>query len=53
MCMERHNFFFPKELMIELKKLSEETGAPMAEIIRRAIKEYIEKRRIEDQKKNE
>lgn len=43
--MQRHNLFFPDELVAEFKKLSKETGAPMAELIRRAMKEYIEKKR--------
>jgi predicted DNA-binding protein len=46
--MRIYNFYFPEELIVELKKLSEETGAPVAELLRRATKEYLEKR-----KKNE
>jgi metal-responsive CopG/Arc/MetJ family transcriptional regulator len=45
--MQRHNLFFPDELIAEFKKMSEETGAPMAELIRRAMKEYVEKRKHE------
>jgi predicted DNA-binding protein len=42
--MHIHNFFFPDELFNKLKNLSEETGAPVSELVRRACKEYIEKR---------
>jgi metal-responsive CopG/Arc/MetJ family transcriptional regulator len=45
--MERHNLFFPEEMIADLKRLSEETGAPMSELIRRAVKEYLDKRKRE------
>lgn len=45
--MERYNFFFPEELMAELKRMSEETGAPVSELVRRAVKEYLDKRKRE------
>lgn len=41
--MHVHNFCFPDDLMKELKELSEETGAPVSELLRRAAKEYLEK----------
>jgi metal-responsive CopG/Arc/MetJ family transcriptional regulator len=40
--MERYNHCFPDDLMADLKKISEETGAPVSELLRRAAKEYIE-----------
>lgn len=39
--MKRHNFFLPDDLVAEMKKLSETTGATMSEIVRRALKAYI------------
>jgi hypothetical protein len=42
--MHVHNFFFPDDLMDKLKSMSEETGAPVSELLRRAAKDYIEKR---------
>jgi len=41
--MERYNHCFPKDLMAELKKISEETGAPVSELLRRATKEYVDR----------
>jgi predicted DNA-binding protein len=49
--MHLYNFFFPEELMTELKNLSKETGAPVAELVRRATKEYLEKRKYEKDQK--
>jgi predicted DNA-binding protein len=40
--MQRHNFFLPKELAEQLKELSERTGVPMSEIVRRALQAYLE-----------
>jgi metal-responsive CopG/Arc/MetJ family transcriptional regulator len=48
--MQRYNFFFPKELMKEFKKISEETGAPISELLRRAAREYLEKRTLKKSK---
>ena len=42
--MHQHNFFLPDELINQLKELSKETGAPVSELLRRAAKEYLEKR---------
>jgi len=44
--MHLYSFLFPEELMKELKKLSEETGAPVSELVRRAIREYLEKKKL-------
>lgn len=41
--MKRHNFFYPEQLIEELRKLSKETGLPMSELIRRAISEFLER----------
>lgn len=41
--MKRHNFFYPEQLIAELKALSAKTGLPMSELIRRAIAEYLDK----------
>ena len=36
-------FFIDREQKDQLAKLSELTGAPMSEIVRRAIREYVNK----------
>jgi predicted DNA-binding protein len=41
--VKRHNFFYPEQLIAELRALSAKTGLPMSELIRRAIAEYLEK----------
>ena len=41
--MEKYNFYFPDDLMKDLKKISERTGAPVSEILRRAARDYVEK----------
>jgi len=48
--MHIHNFFFPDELINELKDLSKETGAPVSELLRRAAREYLEKRKKKHEK---
>jgi metal-responsive CopG/Arc/MetJ family transcriptional regulator len=40
--MRRYNFFFPEDLIEELKELSKKTGAPMSELLRRSLKEYLD-----------
>jgi predicted DNA-binding protein len=39
--MERTALFLEEEQIEKLKKLSEKTGAPVAELIRRAIDRYL------------
>ena len=44
--MERNfNFKIPSELDSELKAEAQRTGAPMSEIVRRAIKIYLSKKK--------
>jgi predicted DNA-binding protein len=43
--MTRTSLFFPKELIDALRKLSAKTGAPIAELIRRAVAEYVERKK--------
>jgi predicted DNA-binding protein len=42
--MKRTALFLKEEQIKKLQKLSEKTGAPLAELIRRAIDEYLKKR---------
>jgi hypothetical protein len=44
MVMKRTALFLKEEQVIKLQKLSEKTGAPVAELIRRALDEYLKKR---------
>ncbi len=41
--VKRTTIFLPDEVLANLKKLSHKTGAPMAELIRRAIEAYLKK----------
>ena len=41
----RTTVWLPDEMLAELKKLSAKTGAPMAELFRRAVKAYLKKLR--------
>lgn len=41
--MTRMNFHFPKLMVAKLRKLSMLSGVPVAEIVRRAVKEYLDK----------
>ena len=41
MVMKRTALFLKEEQVIKLQKLSEKTGAPVAELIRRAIDKYL------------
>jgi predicted DNA-binding protein len=41
----RTNIFLPEALIRKLKALSEKTGLSVAEIVRRAIDEYLSKRK--------
>jgi metal-responsive CopG/Arc/MetJ family transcriptional regulator len=49
--MHVHNFLFPEELFKELRSVSEETGAPVSELVRRAVREYLEKKKKKDAQK--
>jgi metal-responsive CopG/Arc/MetJ family transcriptional regulator len=49
--MHVHNFFFPDELFNEIKDLSDETGAPVSELVRRACKEYLERKQKHEKAK--
>jgi Ribbon-helix-helix domain len=42
--MERTALFLKEEQIEKLKKLSDKTGAPVAELIRRAIDKYLQER---------
>jgi predicted DNA-binding protein len=44
MTMKRTALFLKKEQLKKLVKLSEKTGAPVAELIRRAIDRYLRER---------
>ena len=50
--MHKYIFYFPDDIIKELRKLSEETGAPMAELLRRAARKYLDKRKILDKASN-
>ncbi len=40
---KRTTVWLPEELVARLKKLSAKTGAPMAELFRRAVEAYLKK----------
>ena len=40
---KRTTVWLPEELLVKLKKLSRKTGAPMAELFRRAVAAYLKK----------
>jgi predicted DNA-binding protein len=42
--MKRTALFLKEEQIKKLQKLSEKTGAPLAELIRRAIDRYLQER---------
>lgn len=44
MLMKRTALFLEEEQLKKLQKLSEKTGAPVAELIRRAIDRYLQER---------
>ena len=44
MAMKRTALFLKEEQLEKLQKLSEKTGAPVAELIRRAIDRYLQER---------
>jgi predicted DNA-binding protein len=39
--MKRTNYYMPKQMHDRVKALSDKTGVPMSEIIRRAIDEHL------------
>lgn len=41
--MRRTSLLFPAHLMDDLRALSESTGAPVAELVRRACEDYIQR----------
>jgi len=41
--MKRTNVFLPEQLITRLKRVSEETGLPVSELIRRAIDAHLNK----------
>jgi predicted DNA-binding protein len=42
--MKRTNYYFPEPLIARLRLASKKADMPMAEIIRRALEEYLNKR---------
>ena len=42
--MKRTALFLKEEQIKKLQKLSEKTGAPVAELVRRALDDYLKKR---------
>ncbi len=44
MAMKRTALFLKEEQIEKLQKLSDKTGAPLAELIRRAIDRYLKER---------
>jgi len=40
---KRTTVWLPEKLLTSLRKVSEKTGAPMAEIFRRAVEAYLKK----------
>jgi predicted DNA-binding protein len=44
MTMKRTALFLEEEQIKKLQKLSQKTGAPVAELIRRAIDKYLQER---------
>jgi predicted DNA-binding protein len=42
--MERTSIFFPKQQMARLKKLAQRLDIKVAELIRRAVEEFLERK---------
>jgi predicted DNA-binding protein len=40
---KRTTVWLPEDLVVKLKKLSAKTGAPLAELFRRAVDAYVKK----------
>jgi hypothetical protein len=45
--VKRHNFFLPEELVISLKKEAEIMQITFSEIIRKALKKFVDDRRAQ------
>jgi predicted DNA-binding protein len=43
--MKKKTLWLPVELWDHLQRLSDKTGAPISELVRRAIAEYLKKKR--------
>jgi len=43
MMKKRTTVWLPDELLVRLKRVSAKTGAPMAELFRRAVEAYLKK----------
>ena len=41
--MKRTNYFFPEPMLDQLRDLSQKTGFPVSELVRKAIAKYLEK----------
>jgi hypothetical protein len=39
--MKRTNFYFPEQMLAELKRAKEATGLPISELIRRAVATWL------------
>lgn len=44
--MKRHNFFLPTELVADLKAIAAQRKTTLSEIIRQAMLEYVNGRRV-------
>lgn len=44
--MKRHNFFLPDPVMVELRALAEKRHTTVSELIRQAIVDYLDGRRV-------
>lgn len=44
-CMKRTNIFLPEQLLEKLRTLADKTGLSVAELIRRAIDEYLKRQK--------
>tara|TARA_R110000868_G_scaffold381871_1_gene648314 strand:- start:20 stop:181 length:162 start_codon:yes stop_codon:yes gene_type:complete len=44
--MKRHNFFLPEKIVEDLKELSQKRHTTVSELIRQALVDYLDKRRI-------
>jgi metal-responsive CopG/Arc/MetJ family transcriptional regulator len=45
--MKRISLFIPEPMLHSLNKLSDKTGAPVAELIRRAVERLLDERKSE------
>jgi hypothetical protein len=44
--MKRTNVFFPEQMLARLKAAQEKLGIPVAEIIRRAVDEFLKRMKL-------